>query len=75
MDQIQISKNLKLILLTILICFANLIIVGFSIVLGMWLDRRINSQPIVTIIMVTISVPISMIAALRLVKRQIAVNK
>ena len=74
MNQNQISKNIGLILLTILVCLADLIIVGLSVVFGMWIDTIINTRPIITILMVMASVPISILVALRLVINQL-VNK
>ena len=50
----------------------TLIIVFVAVFLGLWLDNRLNSKPIITLILVIFSIPVSVIGMLKLVKSAVS---
>jgi F0F1-type ATP synthase assembly protein I len=48
-------------------CLTLLIVLG-AVFLGMWIDSRMNSRPVGTIILVVVSVPIAIFVMLKVVR-------
>lgn len=47
----------------------TLIIIFSALLIGIWLDKIINSKPILTIISILISIPVTLLMTFRVVKR------
>lgn len=50
----------------------TLIIVFVAVFFGLWLDNKLDTKPIITLILVILSVPLSVLAMLKLVKSAVS---
>ncbi|MEN6409539.1 MAG: AtpZ/AtpI family protein [Anaerolineaceae bacterium] len=60
--------NVTLVAVTGLVGFVTLLIIAGAIFLGMWLDQHFQSQHLYTIICLIVSIPLSLVAMLLIVR-------
>lgn len=65
-------KNISLALVAGQAGCLTLIIVFVAVFFGLWLDNKLDTKPIVTLILVILSIPLSVLAMLKLVKSAVS---
>ncbi len=50
----------------------TLLVVFVAVFLGLWLDNKLDTKPVITLILVILSIPVSVLAMLKLVRTAVS---